>query len=135
LPLHSQGTETPFSAIGSARVGLGRDRFADYASEHLARSAVERLVKQHETLRRTDDDRPEKQLVRDTADDVFPGFLRQSRLHERGEENNHLIDALRPAGQTADAEALTAQILTRIKNEIPAKGEKVDNVRRAVVNA
>jgi len=135
LPLHSQGTETPFSALGSARVGLGRDRFADYASEHLARSVVERLVGQHETLRRKDDDRPEKQLVRDTADDVFPGFLRQSRLDERGEENNALVDALRPSGQADDAHALSAQILGRIQSDIPPKGEKVERLRQAVVNA
>jgi len=135
LPLHAQGTETPFSALGSARVGLGRDRFADYASEHLARSVVERLVRQHESLRRNDDDRTEKQLVRDTADDVFPGFLRQSRLDERGEENNALIDALRPPNQVADAQALAAQILSRIQSEIPAKGEKVERLRQIVANA
>src|SRR5690606_22316283 len=75
LPLHPQGTETPFSALGSARVGLGRDRFQDYAAEHLARTVVDRFLRRHEELRQPGDDRTDKQLVRDTADDVWGGFL------------------------------------------------------------
>jgi hypothetical protein len=135
LPLHSAGTETPFSAIGSARVGLGRDRFADYASEHLARTVVDRITREHEKRRAHDDDRTEKQLVRDTADEVFPGFLSRSRLDERGEERNDIIDALRPVSQKEDGLALAGQITQRIRSEMSPKGERVERVRTLVVGA
>ena len=44
LGLKTNEMETPFTAMGSARVGLGRDRFRDYAAQRLARAAVELLL-------------------------------------------------------------------------------------------
>ena len=135
LPLKTREAETPFTALGSARVGLGRDRFRDYASEHLARTAMLRLLRRHEELRAPGDDRTEKQLVLDTANSVFGGFLRQSRLDERGEEHNDVIDALRPERQNDEAKALVAQILGRIEQDLPPKGEAPARVATRVVNA
>ena len=134
LPLHISGTETPFSALGSSRVGLGRDRFLDYASEHLARSAVERFADHHQRQRLAGDDRTESELVRDTSDTLFGGFLRYSHLDERGEDRNDVIDALRPMNQREDALALSREIETRVREGIPAKGEKVERVRQIVVH-
>ena len=122
LPLHTQGTETPFSALGSSRVGLGRDRFRDYASEHLARTVVDRFSRRHEELRQRGDDRTEKQLVRDTADDVFGGFLAASGLDERGKDRNQIVDALRPVGLRDDLKAVFAEIQSKTKDAIPDKG-------------
>ncbi|PFG44791.1 tubulin-like protein [Isoptericola jiangsuensis] len=133
LPLHSAGTETPFSAIGSARVGLGRDRFADYASEHLARTVVERITREHEKRRAHDDDRTEKQLVRDLAEEVLPGFLSRAALDERGEDRNDIVDALRPETLKEDGLALAAQITQRIRGEMSPKGEKPEWVRDQVI--
>ncbi|MDO8147521.1 tubulin-like doman-containing protein [Isoptericola sp. b515] len=135
LPIHRAGTETPFSAIGSARVGLGRDRFADYASEHLARTVVDRITREHEKRRGHDDDRTEKQLVRDTADEVFRGFLSRSRLDERGEDRNDVIDALRPPTQKEEGLSLVAQITDRIRSEMSPKGEKHARVHSLIVSA
>ena len=41
LGLKLNGMETPFTAMGFARVSLGRDLFAEYAAERLAREGVE----------------------------------------------------------------------------------------------
>src|SRR4051812_6816989 len=132
LPLHSHGTETPFVALGSSRVGLGRDRFRDYASEHLARTVVERFLHRHEELRGRGDDRTERQLVRDTADAVFGGFLEASGLNERGEEQNQILDALRPVGLKDDLKGLYTDVLEGIRQTIPDKGGRAVDVRRGL---
>jgi hypothetical protein len=44
-PLRPSGGETPFNSIGSASVSLGRDRFARYAAQRLARSSIEHLLR------------------------------------------------------------------------------------------
>ena len=41
MPMHSDGMETPFVALGSARISLGRDRFRDYAGQHIARTSLD----------------------------------------------------------------------------------------------
>ncbi|WP_157155705.1 tubulin-like doman-containing protein [Diaminobutyricimonas sp. LJ205] len=134
LPLHTQGTETPFIAMGSARVGLGRDRFQEYASEHLARTAVERFLRQHETLRARGDERTEKQLIMETADDVFGGFLDASGLDERGEDRNQIIDALRPDSIKSDLKAVYTEVLSKIRETIPERGARASDVRRGIRN-
>lgn len=134
LGLHTQGTETPFAALGSSRVGLGRDRFRDYASEHLARTVVERFTRRHEELRQRGDDRTEKQLVRDTADDVFGGFLAASGLDERGKDRNQIVDALRPQSLRDDLKAVFVEIQTKAKEAIPDKGARAEDVRRNIRN-
>lgn len=134
LPLHAQGTETPFVALGSARVGLGRDRFRDYASEHLARSVMERMLRRHEELRPRGDDRTEKQLIQDTADQVFGGFLAASGMDERGEDRNQIIDALRPQSLKADLKTVYAETLNKIRESIPEKGARAADVRRNIRN-
>lgn len=134
LPLHAQGTETPFVALGSARVGLGRDRFRDYASEHLARSTVERILRRHEELRAPADDRTEKKLIQDTADLVFGGFLAASGMDERGADRNQIIDALRPLTLKGDLKSVYVETLNKIKETIPEKGARAADVRRGIRN-
>lgn len=134
LPLKPAGMEAPLCALGSARVGLGRDRFRDYASEHLARTVAERFARRHEELRARGDDRSERQLVRDTADRIFGGFLAGSGLDERGSDRNQIIDALTPASLKDDLRAQYVEILRRTQETIPSKGARADDVRRAIRN-
>jgi len=135
LPLHSQGTETPFVALGSSRVGLGRDRFQDYAAEHIARTVVERFLHRHEELRPRGDDRTEKQLVRDVADSAFGGFLAASGLHERGDDHNQIIDALSSPTLSEDLRTEYQTVLSMIKEGIPEKsGQRAADVRRLIRN-
>lgn len=134
LPLKHLGTETPLCALGSSRVGLGRDRFRDYASEHLAQTVVERFLRRHEELRQRGDDRSERQLVRDTADATFGGFLASSGLDERGPDRNQIIDALRPESLADDLRAQYTEILRRTQESIPAKGARAADVRLTIRN-
>lgn len=134
LPLKPSGMETPLCALGSARVGLGRDRFRDYASEHLAATVAERVLRRHEELRQRGDDRSEKQLVRDTADAIFGGVLASSGLDERGPDRNQIIDALTPAGLKDELRAQYVEILRRTQESIPPKGARASDVRRTIRN-
>jgi hypothetical protein len=135
LPLRSAGTETPFSALGSSRVGLGRDRFQDYASEALARESVEVALRRHEKLRKRDDDRIPKKLVADVAETRFGSFLAQSGLDERGEDKNEIIDALRAPGFEAAKQKLMLAVTSKISADIPAKGLSPQQVRQRIVSA
>jgi len=95
LPMSNSAAETPFSAIGSARVGLGRDRFLDYGSQRLARAVVERLTEEHEKQRTGyHDERTRKKLIKDCADAAWGRFLVLSKLAERGPDHNDIVDAL-----------------------------------------
>ncbi|ACZ30409.1 hypothetical protein Xcel_1378 [Xylanimonas cellulosilytica DSM 15894] len=128
LPLHAHGTETPFCAIGSARVGLGRDRFVEYASQHLARTVVMRIVEEHERSRRgPSDDRTSKQVIRDQATAIFPAFLERSKLDERGLERNDIIDELKAKNlrdQSAEFRARVTQDIAGFINARSKGGKK-----------
>ncbi|WP_447925146.1 tubulin-like doman-containing protein [Georgenia muralis] len=135
LRLHPSGTETPFTALGSSRVGLGRDRFRTYASEHLARSVVEAVLERHERLRARDDERPATQLIQEQASDAFGAFLVQTGLDERGEDRNNIIDALQDqAALTTAGQALGAEVLAAVRSSAPAKGFTTDDARIRVRN-
>ena len=135
LPLKLAGMETPFSALGSSRVGLGRDRFRDYAAQALARNAVDRALRRHEEQRGHDDDRTERKLVSDVAEMRFSSFLSRSGLEERGEDNNDILDALRPVKEKDDARALAAEITQKVTSEIDAKsGQPLAVVRQRIIS-
>lgn len=135
MPMHTHGSETPFKALGSSRIGLGRDRFFDYASQHLAKAAATRIIDQHEALRASDDDRPASALVREIAGQSFGRFIERSGLHERGDEKNQIIDALMPP-TTKDRAGVVAQaILQRVEGAIPEKGARPAEVSREILAA
>jgi hypothetical protein len=94
LPLRLPHSESPFTALGSARVGLGRDLFAEYAAEYLARAAVDRVTKVHEQARRGfSDDRTDKQIVADLEKDLRLGFRMETGLDELGPDHNDILNA------------------------------------------
>ena len=134
LPIHSAGTETPFTALGSARVGLGRDRFREYAGEVLARESVERVLRRHEELRAPDDERIERALVAEVAQDAFGSFLAVSGLAQRGETDGDILSALRPVEQVPLAKRLAEEVRARVAGGIGPKGLPAAEVRHRVVS-
>lgn len=128
LRLHPSGTETPFSAIGSARVGLGRDRFRDYAAQHLGRTAVTLLLERHESLRARGDQRPARHLIQEQAEHAYGTFLSDSGLNELGEHDD-LIDALQPPkALIRAADELSGELFAAIRETRPSKGFVLDDV-------
>lgn len=135
LPLHLQGTETPFSALGSARVGLGRDRFRQYAGERLGRAAVERVLRHHLTARKKSDDRNDGAIAQDVAERAFPRFLANTGLDERTDAHNDILDALRPETAESDTHEVERQIHQQVVKNMPPKGEAPAGVRARIVRA
>lgn len=135
LPLHLQGTETPFSALGSSRVGLGRDRFRQYAGERLARAAVERVLRRHLEARKEGDDRSDQAVAQDAAERAFPRFLAHSGLDERTDAHNDILDALRADSAKSDTLALEGQIYGQVSKSMAAKGETAAEVSQRILRA
>jgi hypothetical protein len=112
LFLKRTNQERPLSAIGFARVSLGRERFGRYVAERLARSAVERLLRRH--LFEHGPDVNHAAALEEAATDSFAGFLAQSWLNERGEERNDILDALKPDNRKARMQQRVREICDRV---------------------
>lgn len=130
LGLKTNEMETPFTALGSARVGLGRDRFRDYAAERLARAAVERLLNMHEARRQRGDERSSRVVAQEVADNSFGAFLVNSRLNERSEELNEILDAIRPVERrNEEMRQLKDQLFDAVTSSTPERGREVHEWR------
>ena len=123
LDLKLNGMETPFTAMGFARVSLGRELFAEYAAQRLAREGVERVLRHHLGQRSPHDDITDTALVARVADEAWLNFLAGSRLDERGPERNDVLDALRDADAVQRQVREWAEEVTgRIAEGTPAEG-------------
>jgi hypothetical protein len=89
----AHGMEQPLGSFGYASVGLGRDRFASYAADRLAGTAVETLLRGHRT-QDLEEEGDEEALAR-TARDHLWQFQGRCGLRELGQEHNQILDALR----------------------------------------
>jgi hypothetical protein len=100
---------TPFPALGFGRVGLGKDKFVQYAAERLARSAIDKMLYAH-----TKEDpkfalKTEEDWITFYADKSLFEFLDELKLNEETEENNDIIDSIRP-----DRSALFAELKNQV---------------------
>ena len=126
LKLKLPGQELPLSAVGFGRMSLGRDRFARYATERLARVAVERLLHAHEVGRVPGKDFDNAAAIEEIVTARVTNFFAQSGLDERGADHNQILDALRPTGREARGDAVVEEILGDIsvgmeKGAVPKK--------------
>lgn len=69
-----------FGALGFASIGLGRDRYAEYAAQRLARLAVVKLVRGHFDTSVLQNKRTEIEARDQYAQDGYPQFLRWAGL-------------------------------------------------------
>ncbi len=134
LPLKTNDMETPYTAMGSSRVSLGRDRFRDFAAQRLARAAVERVLHRHMQLRAPGDDRSATLVAQEVADGRFAAFLSDSRLNERTDHNNDILDALRPPTHQEHLKGLASRIRGRVTDNV-TKPLSVEGWRGQIVTA
>jgi hypothetical protein len=104
----------PTSSLGYSRIGLGRDRFRDYAVRRLARSAIEFLHTGYLRSGGTVSDglTPDEALSA-IVEETKLEFLKECGLNERGEDNNQIVDALTPPS--------TAGLWTTINTAVSGK--------------
>ena len=69
-----------FGAIGFASIGVGRDRYAEYVAQRLARDAVVRLLRGHHDISVQQNQRTEIEARDQYAADGYPIFLRWAGL-------------------------------------------------------
>jgi hypothetical protein len=116
-PLKTSGEETPFSAMGFARLSLGRDRFRRYAAQRLASGAVDRILRGHRALAVDGEEVSDDELVRRGVEQQFPRFHAQAGLAERGEDRNQILDALRPANLPEQLRGAHGRMVQRLTGD------------------
>ena len=125
----------PFRGVGFARVSLGRDLFGEYASQFLARNAVEVILRHHHTTRRSHtDDRTDIELIEDAANLAFRGFVKDCGLDERGEASD-IVAALRPPDRDQRHEQLVGTLQTQVTQSMGNNPMDVGLIRGRTVDA
>ncbi|WP_448627706.1 tubulin-like doman-containing protein [Geodermatophilus sp. URMC 64] len=98
-----------FGSIGFASIGLGRERYAEYAAQRLARKGLDRLLRGHEDLSVQQGQRSPQQAIGTTAAEYYPQFLAWTGLPDLRVRNIETITALvDDVWSTQSREALTA---------------------------
>ena len=83
-----------FGSLGFASIGLGRDRYAQYAAQRLARQGVERLLRGHVDLSVVQGQRSPQQAINTTAAEYYPQFLAWAGLPDLRARDNSYLNAL-----------------------------------------
>jgi hypothetical protein len=115
LGLKQAHHDPPFTALGFARLSVGRDFFERYTAQYLARAAITRINTKHLDARLPDDRRTDRQIVEELADQAWPRFLADSGLDERGVDSNDVLDRIRPDNRKEVASAWREKALARLR--------------------
>ena len=96
--LSPEDAENPTLAaagIGFGRMTLGADRIVDYVADALTKRQVEKLLWPELTPALLKGGISVRELIQEKADEIWPNFLLDSGLDERGSQNQ-IVDALLP---------------------------------------
>jgi hypothetical protein len=100
-----------FGSIGFASIGLGRDRYAEYAAQRLARRGVDRLLRGHVDLSVLQGQRSPQQAITATAAEYYPQFLTWAGLPDlRAHDNSRLKPLVDDVWAEDAREALSASV-------------------------
>lgn len=100
-PLKDSTKGTVVSAMGMGSLSLGRDRFARYSSQRLARAAVEHALRAHLVGRKVPEEITFEAARDEAAISQLAWFINECKLDEIGEDHNQIIDELRPTSNEA----------------------------------
>jgi hypothetical protein len=118
------GRPAPFSSFGYASVDLGRQRFAKYAAERLARAAVDRILKGHWNERVPHEITPEMACEQEANDHLYR-FLEDTGLRELGPDHNQIIDAIRGGEEQQARSAKLAALRQEITRSVVGSGSEL----------
>lgn len=111
----------PFSSIGFGRVTLGRDRFTKYSAEVLGRTVIHRMLNQHTAEDPNLSQKNEQEWIAIKATNAWIGFLEDSGLNERG-ENDDVINFLRPRNRDQAYASVVSEVKTRASQGLDKSG-------------
>ena len=113
-----QGKEVPFSGMGYASVGLGRERFALYAAQRLTAHAVDHILRGHVNEDVNAERLHPTEAAAQRAAVVRHQFVDEAGLKELGHKDNQIIDALRggegQASRQQQLQILRADLLEQV---------------------
>lgn len=95
LPETQGNVVNPVGALGYASFGLGRNLFAQYTSERIAKLSLDRLLWGHRDVQQAGEQISDERLIQRAADARDDEFFDNTGLHEKGREHNQVLDALR----------------------------------------
>jgi Tubulin like len=108
-------------SFGYASVTLGNTLFEKYATERLAKAAIERLLRGHRENVGHGPPRRNDALIEDRVKQQLNDFLNGSGLREYTAEHNQVLDALRdPKAKLAKVRALASTV----KSDLEEKSDK-----------
>ncbi len=111
----------PFSSMGFGRVSLGLERFFEYGAERLARSALENILYKHIEEDKLLAEKTEEQWRQQKADLSFGAFLQDAGLDQQTQENNQVLNSLRPSADELQAR-MKAAIESAARGGMPQGG-------------
>ena len=111
----------PLSSLGFARVGLGMDRFSEYAAEVLARESVTQLLWPRGVPIDPREPKTKTELITERVENTWAEFLSRSGLNERDPAND-VVDALVPADSQARFQAAATAMVARAAQGVGPKG-------------
>ena len=111
----------PFGSLGFGRVGLGRDRFTDYAAERLTRTAIDRMLHAHDMD--GDTTKTPEQLVEIRANQSVSDFLAAMQLSRKGDTEFDVVNAIKPQRDALFAE-FKAGLFEIARNGVSSKSRQ-----------
>ena len=112
----------PVSSFGYSRIGLGRDRFKEYATRRLARSVIEFLSSGYlAEVPLGHGSMTPQEVVKSIVETNQVQFLLDCELHERNfpelkESNDQITNALRPTEMSSLWNGIDAEVLQKQSN-------------------
>ncbi len=111
----------PCSSFGYANVSLGRALFSTYASERLAKRALERLLRGHREGLGAENLKRDETLIAERVERFKDEFFEAAGLREETAEHNEVIDALRDPQQDAQMKDFSAEIADRFRSDTTSR--------------
>jgi hypothetical protein len=106
------------SGIGFGKITLGTDKIVDYVADKLTKHQVEQLLWPEATLPPLEGGITLSEVIQSKADEVWPNFLLDSGLDERGSQNQ-IVDALLPEQAQERSRQFVNGIIDKNKGDTP----------------
>lgn len=118
----------PFAGIGFGRVTLGTDRVVDYVADAMTNKQVEKLLWPELNQELLKDGQRRADLILNKANELWPNFLEDSGLDERGSQDQ-VLDELRPDNLD---QAIKAYITKLVKSGFPERPQESSKVAKSL---
>lgn len=106
------------AGIGFGQMTLGADRIIEYVADALTRDQVTKLLWPAQSDQLLRDGVTNEKLIQDKADEVWPTFLKDSGLDEKGSQDQ-ILEQLFPKNWEADCKQFATGIISKVVSDKP----------------